>query len=130
MEEDSHSRLTEKNWRAICERLKMGACPHLESIHIPGNHIGYQGVEALMEVYQDGYLKACTELDLSGNGIGTKGIMTLSHLFDLPNICTGLRRLKLANNQIRPKGWTSFIDHFTAFSHHHLIELDLSSRIE
>ena len=50
MEEDKSSRVNEKNWRCICDRLKMGACPSLESIYLPGNCIGTAGVEAHMEV--------------------------------------------------------------------------------
>ena len=48
MEEDKGSRVTEKNWRCICDRLVMGACPNLECICLPGNCIGSAGVEALM----------------------------------------------------------------------------------
>ena len=128
MEEDSNSRMTEKNWRMICERLKADVCPKLESIHIPGNHIGYQGVEALVELYQDGHLKECKELDLSGNGIGDKGAIALAHLFELPRVCKDLRLLNMANNRIGSKGWHMFIDHFITTPHLQLTELDLSCK--
>lgn len=126
MEEDKSSRVNEKNWRCICDRLKMGACPSLESIYLPGNCIGTAGVEALMEVYHDGHIKHCTALDLTGNSIGDKGAIALANLFNIPDLCTNMTTLKLSNNKIRSKGWDAFLARFAAESHSSLHTLDIS----
>ena len=98
--------MNEKQWQPICEYLKAGLCPHLESISLSNNHIGHEGVNALVDAYLSGKMEKCTYLDLSGNAIGDKGAIALV--------------LDLSHNKIHSKGFDVFLSHFGSITHEQL----------
>ena len=68
-------------------------------------------MEALIGVYQQGSIKRCAALDLSGNGIGDKGATALARIFDDASLCECLECLDLSRNRIlRHRQWASLRD--------------------
>ena len=120
MDKSKGARMNEKQWQPICEYLKAGLCPHLESISLSNNHIGHEGVNALVDAYLSGKMEKCTYLDLSGNAIGDKGAIALSRLFDHPFTCASLEVLDLSHNKIHSKGFDVFLSHFGSITHEQL----------
>ena len=59
-------------------------------------------MEALIGVYQQGSIKRCAALDLSGNGIGDKGVTTLFRYFR-KNSVNSIKHLVLDRAVVR--GW-------------------------
>lgn len=120
IDKDKGSQMNEREWTPICGYLRTGACPHLESISISNNNVGYQGIEALVEAYLSGKMSKCSHLDISGNSIGNRGAIALSRLFDNPFACTSLEYLDLSDNKIHSKGFDVFLAHFGSITHEKL----------
>lgn len=74
-------------------------------------------MEALIGVYQQGSIKHCAALDLSGNGIGDKGATALARIFDDASLCECLECLDLSRNRIRSKGFDALLTQFGAVTH-------------
>ena len=74
-------------------------------------------MEALIGVYQQGSIKRCAALDLSGNGIGDKGATALARIFDDASLCECLECLDLSRNRIRSKGFDALLTQFGAVTH-------------
>ena len=109
VESNKSSRLTDKQWVAICDQLRSGSCPQLECIQI------------LAHILQRSCLPSLTHLDLSYNKINDASIQELNNRYaddvlsqvevmNLSDNCIGNEGAFVIFDNIRHRQWCSMCD--------------------